>query len=153
MNCFPSGEPHLAVNVMLPPGYLNHEDMAMARRGRERDLGKELYWRDVHRRQRQSGKSVSAFCREQGLSQPSFYAWQRTLAERDQQASSPPVTGRSHLPAFVPVCVTSAPLSSSSTASLLEVVVGRGRVIRVSPGFDPAALRSLLAVLEEVPPC
>jgi len=33
-----------------------------------------------------SGLSVRAFCEQQDLSQPSFYAWRRTLAERDAQA-------------------------------------------------------------------
>jgi len=52
------------------------------------------------------------------------------------------------LPAFVPLRVKPAP-----AASVLEVVVGANRVVRVSPGFDAATLRHLLAVLEEASPC
>ena len=38
-------------------------------------------------------------------------------------------------------------------AGSVEVVLADGRRVRVPPGFDPATLRQLLAVLEEVPPC
>ncbi len=127
----------------------------MLRRGRARDLTKERYWRDVLRRQRRSGQTVRAFCEEHDLSQASFHAWQRTIAQRDLQSVNTPVdAGRAQLPAFVPLRVTATPVAAtSSTTSALEVVVGPGRLIRVSPGFDPAALRSLLAVLEEAPSC
>jgi hypothetical protein len=32
-------------------------------------------------------------------------------------------------------------------------VLAGGRRLRVTPGFDPATVRQLLAVLEEAPPC
>jgi hypothetical protein len=35
----------------------------------------------------------------------------------------------------------------------LELVLGAGRVVRVSPGFDAATLQALLAALEEQPSC
>jgi len=35
----------------------------------------------------------------------------------------------------------------------LEVLLARGRRIRVAPGFDTATLRQLLSVLEEEPRC
>jgi hypothetical protein len=38
-------------------------------------------------------------------------------------------------------------------AAALEIVLGRSRVVRVGPGFDPATLRQLLAVLDEVSSC
>jgi hypothetical protein len=33
----------------------------------------------------------------------------------------------------------------------LELLLAHGRTVRVAPGFDAAALRALLAVLEEEP--
>jgi hypothetical protein len=122
----------------------------MSRR-RERDVGKERFWRGVVQRWQRSGLTASAFCTEQGLSTASFYSWRRTVAQRDQQAAStlPLVRHeRADLPAFVPLCVAPAVATQP-----LEVVVGPGRVIRVSPGFDAATLRNLLAVLEEAPSC
>lgn len=136
----------------------------MARRG-GRDRGKEWYWRRVLRQWRRSGQGVRGYCREHGLSEPSFYAWRRAIEERNRQAArrsqaqrgprqapgSPPDTAAPRgpadgVPAFVPVTIT-APAAS------LEVVLGDGRVVRVPAGFDAAALRQLLAVLREAPPC
>jgi hypothetical protein len=99
---------------------------------------KERFWRDMVGRRR-SGQTIRVFCEEHGLSEPSFYAWRRLIAERDAEASAP---------AFVPVHVAS-PVEQSS----LEVVVSSGRVVRVAPGFDAATLRRLLVVLEEAPSC
>jgi hypothetical protein len=110
----------------------------------ERHNGKERYWRSMLRRWERSKQTVRAFCGEHGLSEPSFYAWRRIIVERDQPGDAP-----QELPAFVPVRV--AP--DSAATSVLEVVAGPGRVIRVPVGFDAATLRNLLAVVEEAPPC
>jgi hypothetical protein len=101
---------------------------------------KERFWRSMVRQCRQSGLSVSAFCEEQGLSQPSFYWWRRTLAERDAQAVD-----------FVPVRLASEPEpgQADASASGLELVLGGGRRLRIAAGFDAATLQRLLAVLEE----
>jgi len=117
------------------------------------DNGKERFWRDVIQRWqrcRRSGQTVRAFCAEHGLLEASFYAWRRTIAERDEQgAQSRSVRDEpSAVPTFVPVHVT-----PTAVTPVLDVVVGGGRVIRVSPGFDAITLRHLLAVLEEKPSC
>jgi hypothetical protein len=134
----------------------------MARRS-ERDRGKERYWRRLLRQWQRSGQGVRAFCWVHGLSEASFYAWRRTIQERDRQAqprsrrgprqASDPVQGTAvhgfqgdGLPTFVPVTIAAA-------ASPLEVMLCDGRVVRVPAGFDAATLRQLLAVLAEVPPC
>ena len=57
----------------------------MARLGRQRDSGKERFWRRLLRQWRRSGLTVREFCDQQAVSEPSFYAWRRTIAERDQQ--------------------------------------------------------------------
>ncbi len=109
----------------------------MAGRGK-RDVGKERFWRRVLRLWRRSGLSVRDFCAEQGLTEPLFYAWRRVIAERDLEMDAP---------AFVPVRVVDPPMQA------LEVVLARGRVVRVPRGFDAHALRQLLALLEEERPC
>ncbi|QDU62694.1 hypothetical protein Pan216_35630 [Planctomycetes bacterium Pan216] len=38
---------------------------------------KEAYWRKVVHRQEESGQSVRRFCREEGISEASFYGWRR----------------------------------------------------------------------------
>lgn len=138
----------------------------MARRRGERDRGKERFWREMVQRWQRSGVTIRDFCDAHGLSEPSFYGWRREIAKRDEQASERPArrksSGRAEsangssrrdqyangLPAFVPLQVMPA-----EPASVLEVVVGAGHVVRVAPGFDAPTLRSLLAVLAEAASC
>jgi transposase-like protein len=112
---------------------------------RERGGDKERYWRRLVRQWRQSGLSVRTFCEERGVSEPSFYAWRRTLGERDATAT-----------AFVPVRVTpetAADPVPDRRAGDLEVVLGNGRLLRIGPDFDAATLKRVLAVLTEGQPC
>jgi transposase-like protein len=122
----------------------------MGRRG-ERDRGKERSWRRMLRQWRRSGCSVRAFCAEHGLSEALFYAWRRTIQERDRETRGDAPRSQDHAsrstpPLFVPV-------TFAETAPPLEVVLARGHVVRITPGFDPDTLRQLLAVLDEAPPC
>ena len=106
--------------------------------GRARDERKEQQWRRRIAEWRASGLSVRAFCARRGLATPSFYAWRRALEQRDAER-----------PAFVPVRVV--PDGLPACAGTLEVVLPGGRIVRVTPGFDAATLRQLLAVLEGRP--
>jgi hypothetical protein len=123
--------------------WTSKEDCTMTT-GKPRDLSKEQFWRRMLRRQQRSGLSVRAFCRQHNLSQPSFYAWRRTIAQRDAQ-----------LPAFVPLEILPEPLplpTAAATGCGLELVLGRGRIVRIGPAFDAPSLRRLLALLEEGQP-
>jgi transposase-like protein len=125
-----------------------------------RDRGKEQFWRRTLRQWRRSGLSVRAYCAEHGLAEPSFYAWRRIVAERDQESArvrAKPAGGGvrreapagSDAPVFVPLRV----IDASTQQVTLEVVLERGRVVRVLRGFDTETLRRLLALLEEERPC
>ena len=124
----------------------------------KRDCSKELFWRRILRLWRRSGLSVRDFCAEHDLTEPSFYAWRRIVADRDQEAarvraeserdSIPQAAVSDDTPVFVPLRVIDA-----STQTAFEVVLERGRVVRVLRGFDANTLRQLLAVLEEERPC
>jgi hypothetical protein len=124
----------------------------MVQRGRERDVGKERFWRDVVGRWQRSGQSIRTFCQEHRLVESSFHAWRRIIGQRDQHEKRP-VVDRDPIcqPTFVPVHVI--PAYAAVERSALEVVLGSGRVIRVVPGFDVATLKHLLAALEETPSC
>jgi transposase len=122
-----------------------------------RDPAKERYWRRLLGQWRRSGQTGRDFCAEQELSEPSFYAWKREIARRDQEGvarskprpeTSPRRSATAALPAFLPVTMAAA----ASASPALEIVLPHGRVLRVRPGFDAEVLRQLLAVLEE-PSC
>jgi hypothetical protein len=108
--------------------------------GRPRDSRKEQQWRRWIGQWQQSGLSARAFCARHGLAQPSFYAWRRQIRQRDAAAG-----------AFVAVQLVAD--DHPCSPSPFEVVLAGGRTLRVPPRFDAAALRGLLAVLEEAPPC
>ncbi len=110
----------------------------------QRSRSKERFWRRMMRQWRRSGRSIRAFCAQQQLSEPSFYAWRRTIAQRDAEATR-----------FLPVRVVAdekpvPPQDGSSSG--LELVLATGRLLRIGPGFDGPTLRRLLALLEEGQP-
>ena len=134
----------------------------------QRDKSKERFWRRTVRQWRRSGQGIRAFCRERGLSEPSFHGWRRTLAERDQAANQARQAARSASKRgkqqangsfgrdFVPVEIVASaaplvPVATASASAGIEIVVGAGRVVRIAAGFDEATLRRLLAVLEDRP--
>jgi transposase len=113
--------------------------------GKPRDPRKEQHWRQLLERWQHSGLPVRVFCRRHRLAEPTFYAWRRILAQRPSPgtADNEPLT-------FVPLDIRHD--TPPPPAPALEVVLGNGRRLRILPGFDPAALRHLLAVLED-PSC
>ena len=126
----------------------------MARRSGHRCSDKERLWRRLLRQWQRSGLSVRNFCAERELSEASFYAWRRSIAQRDQQHAQQdrpgtpmryPTDDVEREPTFAPVRVM------PGAGMVLEVVLGV-RVVRVPAGFDAATLRQLLAVLEEEGP-
>ena len=48
---------------------------------------KEQFWRWVLEEQSGSGLSIRAFRKREGLSEPSFYSWRRTISGRDSNES------------------------------------------------------------------
>lgn len=107
---------------------------------------KERFWRRMVRLWHGSGLSVRAFCARHELSEPTFYAWRRTVRQRDAVA-------RSSGPAFLPVQVTSEvkapPTTAGEATTALELVLHGGRRLHVGVGFDGPTLQRLLALLEE----
>lgn len=100
----------------------------------QRDAEKERRWREVLSRQTSSGLSVREFCKRERLTESQFYAWRRTIGERDGESS----------PSFVPVVVSDQP---TSDASIVIELVG-GHVLKL-PASTPAAwLAELVLALE-----
>jgi hypothetical protein len=101
---------------------------------------KERFWERMIRQWRNSGLSVRDFCAEKDLTEPSFYAWRRTIAQRDAAAVH-----------FMPVRVVEEETRGATEHggnSGLELVLASGRLLRIGPGFDAATLQRLLALLE-----
>jgi hypothetical protein len=128
----------------------------MASQGAPRNGVKERSWRRLIQQWRHSGMTIRDFCVEHEVSEPSFFAWRRTIADRDRQSGQPSADGYGNVdsnktqdsPTFVPLHVVSTPAGAA-----YEVVLRDGCIVRVPAGFDPATLRQLLVLLNEDRPC
>jgi hypothetical protein len=54
-----------------------------------RSVEKEAYWRGQLDQQAVSGLSVRRWCRDNGVSEPTFYVWRRELRKRDLERDLP----------------------------------------------------------------
>lgn len=117
-------------------------DTSWAGRGPRREASKEKFWRKTMADFAASGQSVRAFCRSRQLSEPSFYAWRRTLARREARRSAGMSDGPG-VPAFLPIR-----LAETTGAAPMEIVLAGGYCIRLRPPIDRAALTEIVAALE-----
>ena len=116
---------------------------------RLRDVGKEAFWRDVLRRYERSGESVRAFCRQEGLAEPNFYAWRRTIAQRGARKPAAKVKRKKAVaseavPAFVPI----VPSGAFSDRADIVLELGGGRQLRFDGETSPERLASIVRALE-----
>jgi transposase-like protein len=88
-------------------------------------------WRQRIAQQKKSGHSVRVFCREQGLSEPSLYAWRKRLRKQNSPIRF--------------ALVETKPAKETSPA--IELVLAGGDRLRIPP--DAATLKVVLAVLRE----
>jgi len=90
-------------------------------------------WAERIAAQQRSGESVKQFCKEQGLTEYSFYAWRKRLQE----------TG----PVRFALVERGARRQERTAEAWLELVLSTGERLRIGPGVDITTLRTVLAVL------
>jgi hypothetical protein len=91
-------------------------------------------WSERIAAQQRSGISVKQFCKEQGVTEYSFYAWRKRLQERG------PVR-------FALVERSARRQEERTTEAALELVLATGERLRIGTGVDPTTLRAVLDVL------
>ena len=89
-------------------------------------------WAERIAAQQRTGVSVKQFCKEQGLTECSFYAWRKRLQQ----------TGPVRF-----ALVDRSPRQEGSREATLELVLTTGERLRISAGVDAATLRTVLDVL------
>ena len=89
-------------------------------------------WGERIAAQQRSGMSVKHFCKEQGLTECSFYAWRKRLRE------SGPVRF---------ALVERSTRRRERPEPVLELVLATGERLRIGPGVDIPTLRIVLDVL------
>lgn len=103
--------------------------------GRRRDGSVEQVWRARLVRYRRSDVTVAAFCRAEGVSTASFYAWRQRLQGTD--AGRRRENGGLGQPLFVPVSVKPA-------AAEVRIELPGGAVVRLPHDADEQLLRTCL---------
>ena len=94
---------------------------------------RERHWSEVLGRQKQSGLSVRAFCRQESICEATVYAWRRRLAEKR------PVR-------FAVVRVRPEPMPPNAT---LELILAGGERLQIASGVDLVTFRTVLTALRE----
>ena len=89
-------------------------------------------WAERIAAQQRSGTSVKQFCKEQGLTEYSFYAWRKRLNE------AAPVRF---------ALVERARRQERTVEAPLELVLADGERLRIGPGVDITTLRTVLDAL------
>ena len=84
---------------------------------------------------KKSSLTARQYAKQEGISHWSLYTWATSL---NRQATN------DKAPAFLPVEVVEAP----APVGPIDLVLGNGRVVRVSCGFDPSTLSRVIEVAE-----
>jgi transposase len=90
-------------------------------------------WAERIAAQRRSGMSVKQFCKEQGVTECTFYAWRKRLQE----------TG----PVRFALVERRARRQERPAEAALELVLASGERLRIGTGVDIATLQTVLDVL------
>jgi transposase-like protein len=115
-----------------------------------RDPAREALWRNTFKRFAASGLSVREFCKRENVTESAFYAWRRTVAERNGEAkrqtglaTASPRRGRPpRAPAFLPMMVT------DRSARGIELELAGGRILRLPESMPVERLAELVQALE-----
>ena len=86
-------------------------------------------WAERIAAQQRSGNSVKQFCKEQGLTEGSFYAWRKRLQKKE------------------PVRFALVDRGAARQEAAVELVLATGERLRISAGVDGATLRTVLDAL------
>jgi hypothetical protein len=89
---------------------------------------KTEYWRNLIAEQQSTKQKIGPFCRERGISEPSFYYWRSRLRK-----STP-----------VRFAVIEAPRAASHPVWALELVLRNGDRLRIGDKVDATTLRVVL---------
>jgi hypothetical protein len=118
----------------------------------KKTTSRKPFWQEHLRAWSQSGLTQADYCRQHQLSAPAFGWWKRRLEGKpkaQKEPSNTKQTKRGDQPAVRFVEVQRPPDShAGGSAAVYEVLLSRGRAIRVGHTFDPEVLKRLIATVE-----
>lgn len=114
-----------------------------ARLGRPANHALAEHWRQRLQRFERSDLPVVAFCAQEGISTPSFYAWRKRLRPAPAAQTARPEQTTADVPRLVPVRIANAP----TPAPAVELVLPGGVLLRLPSDCDLNFVRSLVQTL------
>jgi len=128
----------------------------------QRSKQKRQAWRQTLRRWRASGESVRAFCRREGISEPSFYWWRRRLSGQrsgsasktsgrgPRQRASTKSSGKQPTTRAAPAGFSEVQLNGAGQTSddVIELMLPTGERLRIGREVNAEHLQRVLAVLQ-----
>lgn len=113
-----------------------------------RDMAKEVRlanWARVLRERRDSGLSVRCYCQEQGITEKTYYYWQRRLRIATCNKLEEQTNAATHreMTTFAALPITSSRSSGNIVIRL------NGTEIEIHSGAEPAAIDTVLRIIRE----
>jgi hypothetical protein len=125
------------------------------------DIEQQQFWQMAVETWRCSGLSVRKFCKQEGLSEPSFYAWRRKLTDGIEVDSKPNRqrvnnSGKKALPPG-----NNAPLNEefirvslpAESSAAIEFVLVTGNKLRINSSADGKTLVNVLTAIKQAGLC
>jgi transposase-like protein len=101
---------------------------------REGQAERRKFWTELIAGHKQSGKTVEAFCQENGVGSPSFYAWRKRLAGKGQP---------------IGFALVETPALRAQRGEAVELILSSGERLYIGRGADAATVRLVLSILRE----
>jgi len=114
----------------------------MSMKEKSSGIEQRQFWQMVIEAHQESGLSVAAFCKKEGISEAAYYYWRRKLA------GGMPKSKEKSSPEFLEVV-----LPKSNNAMALELVLVSGNTLRINPGADNKILSRVLSALRQAGLC
>ena len=137
-------------------------------RSQRSQSGRSAYWQDLVGQWSRSGQTQAAFCRSRGITYSAFTWWKRKLSaagnvaphgsrgQRGENSDSTLISGCTAFDNEMIVSTTQAGAfvevqgSGSARLPAYELILTRGRVLRVYDPFDSNSVVRLIAAVEGV---
>ena len=118
----------------------------------KKTTSRKPFWQKHLRAWSQSGLTQADYCRQHQLSAPAFGWWKRKLEGKPKPRKRSPAAEQSEPRDKTPVRFVEVQRRSDVDAAgspvVYDVLLCRGRTIRVGPAFDPEVLKRLIATVE-----
>ena len=113
-------------------------------KAKKSDTDQQQFWAMVLETFKSSGLSVRRFCKQEGLSEPSFYSWRKRLSEQE-------TSGLQKVPpqpeSFIQVSMPSV------KSGVLELVLASGHTLRIPSDIDREFLTGVLFCVKQAKLC